>query len=116
MPELRRRLGSRKSWLVIAAVALAAAAIFDWARPAERQVSVRVYERVVIAPYRSVISPALSKVVQCRFRPTCSQYSVEAMRRHGFVKGLGLTLSRLFRCAPWTKPGTVDPVPGSQWQ
>ena len=46
----------------------------------------------------------------CRFYPTCSQYAVEALRRHGAVKGLILAGWRLLRCNPWNVGG-VDYVP-----
>ncbi len=46
----------------------------------------------------------------CRFTPTCSQYAVEALRRHGPLRGSWLTLRRLSRCHPWGGSG-YDPVP-----
>ncbi len=46
----------------------------------------------------------------CRFQPSCSQYAVEALERHGFWRGLGLSLRRLLRCHPF-HPGGYDPVP-----
>ena len=60
--------------------------------------------------YRWFISPILG--VHCRFTPTCSAYAIEAVSRHGIVRGSWLALKRILRCHPWGKSG-VDPVPGS---
>ena len=46
----------------------------------------------------------------CRFKPTCSEYTYEAVEKYGVIKGLWLGLKRFLRCGPWTKPG-YDPVP-----
>ena len=58
--------------------------------------------------YRRFVSPLLPP--SCRFYPTCSAYAVEALRVHGAMRGSGLTLLRLAKCAPW-HPGGVDHVP-----
>jgi putative membrane protein insertion efficiency factor len=58
--------------------------------------------------YQVWISPNL--MPSCRFHPSCSAYAVEALGVHGLVRGLGLTVWRLLRCAPW-HPGGWDPVP-----
>ncbi|MGH3517041.1 MAG: membrane protein insertion efficiency factor YidD [Haloechinothrix sp.] len=58
--------------------------------------------------YRTVLSPLLPP--SCRFYPSCSAYAVEALIRHGAVRGLLLTLWRLGKCGPW-HPGGLDPVP-----
>lgn len=58
--------------------------------------------------YQLSISPMLPK--SCRFTPTCSQYAVEALRKHGPVRGLWLTARRICRCHPWGGSG-YDPVP-----
>jgi putative membrane protein insertion efficiency factor len=101
----------RSSIKLIAAVVLAAAAIFDWVRPPERQASVHLYEWLVIAPYRAVVRPIASLIVHCRYSPTCSQYSLEAVRAYGLPVGVWMTTKRLFRCMPWVPQGTPDPVP-----
>lgn len=49
--------------------------------------------------YQYVISPLIGP--RCRFQPTCSQYAVEALQRHGARRGGWLTLRRLARCHPW---------------
>ncbi len=58
--------------------------------------------------YQLVLSPWLPN--SCRFTPSCSQYGVEAIRRHGAIKGTALTLERISRCHPWGGSG-YDPVP-----
>lgn len=47
----------------------------------------------------------------CKFTPTCSEYSYEAVRRYGALKGLSLSLRRIARCNPFSSPGKYDPVP-----
>lgn len=58
--------------------------------------------------YQYLVSPMLGR--NCRFEPNCSQYAVEALRRHGAGKGTWLAFRRLGRCHPW-HPGGYDPVP-----
>lgn len=58
--------------------------------------------------YQLSISPMLP--ASCRFTPTCSQYAIEALRKHGPVKGLWLAVKRICRCHPWGGSG-YDPVP-----
>ncbi|MBE3072322.1 MAG: membrane protein insertion efficiency factor YidD [Acidobacteria bacterium] len=53
----------------------------------------------------------MSRFVQCRYRPTCSEYSVEAVRRFGIRRGLILTARRVLSCRPPVPRGTFDPVP-----
>jgi putative membrane protein insertion efficiency factor len=62
----------------------------------------------IVKGYRLLLSPWLGSA--CRFEPTCSAYSLEALQRHGAVKGSYLTLYRLARCQPWCDGGH-DPVP-----
>jgi uncharacterized protein len=62
----------------------------------------------LIGVYRRAISPALPR--RCRFEPTCSAYTMEAVREHGALRGVGLGLRRIVRCHP-LNPGGVDPVP-----
>lgn len=62
----------------------------------------------ILSAYKKVLSPLLPPA--CRFEPTCSMYAKEALEKHGFVKGIGLTVRRLLRCHPFTQGG-FDPVP-----
>lgn len=63
-----------------------------------------------IRAYQRWISPWTPAM--CRFRPTCSQYAVEAVEHHGILKGTLLATWRLLRCHPFSKGGW-DPVPGT---
>ena len=58
--------------------------------------------------YRRFISPLTPPV--CRFTPTCSQYAIEAIQKHGPLRGLWLAIKRLSRCRPGGGSG-YDPVP-----
>ena len=63
----------------------------------------------LISFYRRFISPL--KRPCCRFSPTCSTYALEAIRRHGALRGAWLALRRLARCHPYYKGNFYDPVP-----
>jgi len=57
--------------------------------------------------YRLCISPIMP--ASCRFTPTCSEYAIQALKKHGPFKGSWLTIKRLARCHPWGGSG-YDPV------
>lgn len=63
---------------------------------------------LLIRGYRYAISPLLPP--SCRFHPSCSEYALEAIERHGPLSGGWLATRRLCRCHPWN-PGGLDPVP-----
>ena len=63
---------------------------------------------VLVRFYQLCISPL--KPPTCRFTPTCSSYAIQALRKHGPIRGLYLTIRRLLRCHPWGGSG-YDPVP-----
>ena len=72
-------------------------------------------KKILIAPfiflvkvYQVLISPLTPAT--CRFQPTCSHYTVEALKKHGLFYGGRLAIKRIFSCHPWGKSG-YDPVP-----
>ena len=72
-------------------------------------------KKILIAPfiflvkvYQTLISPLTPAT--CRFQPTCSHYTVEALQKHGIFYGGRLAIKRIFSCHPWGKSG-YDPVP-----
>ncbi len=64
--------------------------------------------RALVRGYQLALSPLLPAA--CRFHPTCSDYALEALERHGAVRGTWLATRRIARCHPWC-PGGHDPVP-----
>lgn len=74
-----------------------------------------MFKKILIAPfvflvriYQWIISPLLPK--SCRFEPTCSHYTIEALKVHGLWRGMILSIRRIARCNPWGGSG-YDPVP-----
>ena len=63
---------------------------------------------VPVKMYQYTISPVIGP--SCRYTPTCSQYTIEALRKHGPIKGLWLSIKRILSCNPWGGHG-YDPVP-----
>jgi hypothetical protein len=62
----------------------------------------------LVRAYRLLLKPWLGNA--CRFEPTCSAYAIEALQRHGAMRGAALGGWRLLRCQPWCNGG-CDPVP-----
>lgn len=77
------------------------ALMFVWLLP--RNVCV-----LLLRGYRAVISPLYGNV--CRYYPSCSAYTLQAIQRYGVVAGAGLGVWRILRCHPWARGG-VDDVP-----
>ena len=61
--------------------------------------------------YQAAISPYTPS--SCRYTPTCSSYSLEALQKHGIFKGGWLAIKRIGSCHPWGGSG-YDPVPGKE--
>ena len=62
----------------------------------------------LILGYQKYLSPLMRPC--CRFTPTCSEYAIEAIRKHGAFRGTGYAIWRILRCNPFSKGG-YDPVP-----
>ena len=63
---------------------------------------------LLVRGYRLALSPWFGR--QCRFTPSCSEFALEALERHGSLKGSWLAMRRIARCHPW-HAGGFDPVP-----
>ena len=61
----------------------------------------------LIKIYKYLISPLIGNT--CRYLPTCSEYCIDALREFGLLKGIFLSIKRIFSCHPWSKGG-FDPV------
>jgi uncharacterized protein len=113
-PLRNRRLGRRwgkrpELWLgAVLLVAILFAA--DATRAPQHQVSVRLFAASV-GGYHRFIHPLTGRFIRCRYSPTCSEYSVEAVRKYGIAKGGWMGLRRIVSCTPKVPMGTVDPVP-----
>ncbi len=62
----------------------------------------------IINLYKFILSPILPN--SCRYYPTCSSYAIEALKKHGAIKGSWLSIKRILKCNPWGGSG-YDPVP-----
>lgn len=71
----------------------------------------KVLQFIVLMPvyfYRYSISPLIAP--RCRYTPTCSEYAIEAVKKHGVIKGGWMAIKRIGSCHPWGGSG-YDPVP-----
>ena len=93
---------------LIALCIVAVIAVHDYAVPRGRGFAARG-AIFAIDEYRAHLSPRLRPYVRCRFKPGCSFYGRESIRKYGFLRGSARTAWRLARCGPWTKEGTLDP-------
>lgn len=109
LPALRKRLTNPVVYLALF-LTLIGLAVADSFRSPDRQITAAIYVRSV-GWYQYAVSPRIGAYVKCRYRPTCSTYSLRAVQRFGIGKGVRLTADRLFRCRSGVPMGTVDPVP-----
>ena len=109
MPTLRRWFLRPGPWLAATFLLLLLFAA-DSLRAPQNQVSVRLFSASVDA-YHRYLHPITSRFVQCRYNPTCSRYSVEAVRKYGILKGGWMSARRIASCRSTVPLGTRDPVP-----
>ena len=109
MSALRERL-KRPGTYLAPVVLLYALAGWDSFRQPSRQVTGRAYLAAVHG-YQYYGRPLLQPYIHCRYRPTCSEYSIQAVRKWGIRHGLVLTTKRLLSCTSAVPLGTPDPVP-----
>jgi putative membrane protein insertion efficiency factor len=72
-----------------------------------------VAARLLMLPIRAWRLVSIHLTPRCRFHPSCSAYALEALERHGAIRGLWLAIRRLARCHPWGGGG-IDPVPNTR--
>jgi putative membrane protein insertion efficiency factor len=109
VPPLRKFLTKPHTYLAIFAL-LMGAALFDSYRPPPNQWTSVTYVWGVRL-YQKYGRPVTSRYIQCRYRPTCSEYSLQAVQSLGIRRGLALTYRRLASCTTAVPLGTPDPVP-----
>jgi putative membrane protein insertion efficiency factor len=109
MSALRKRLKRPETYL-IPVLALWALAALDSFRAPGKQVTAQVYLGAVHG-YQRYGRRWLQPYIHCRYRPTCSEYSIQAVRKWGIRRGLLLTTKRLLSCTSAVPDGTPDPAP-----
>ena len=108
LPTLRKRLKQPETYLGVILALLATAAL-DSCKSPSKQTSVRVWSTCVLT-YQRAGRPLLDGLVVCRYKPSCSDYSIEAVQFHGISRGLFLTIKRVTSCTKDVPLGTSDPV------
>ena len=109
MSALRKRLKRPETYLFVL-LALALLAVIDSYRMPAIQSTARLYIGTVHV-YQAVGRPLLSRRIRCRYRPTCSDYSIAAVHNYGIWRGLIMTVNRINSCTVKVPLGTYDPVP-----
>jgi uncharacterized protein len=111
MSALRQRVAAFKKPHLYLAIffTLVAAAFADSFRQPADQVSARLWTSAVRL-YQKHGRPVLQSYVRCRYAPTCSEYSVQAVEKYGIRTGLYLSIKRIQSCGARVPLGTLDPV------
>jgi len=106
---LRKCLKRPETYLIAWTIVFALTAL-DSCRAPANQVTARLYVRGVLL-YRTVGHPLLEGRIRCRYIPTCSEYSIEAVQQYGIRRGLWMTIHRIDSCTRKVPLGTRDPLP-----
>ena len=109
MSALRKCLTRPQTYLAILAFLFATAAL-DSYRPPPNQRTAKAYVKMVRL-YQRYGRAVTSRYIQCRYRPTCSEYSLQAVEMYGIRRGFALTYRRLASCTTAVRLGTEDPIP-----
>jgi hypothetical protein len=109
MSALRKSLKQPHTYLALG-LCLVVLTIGDTFREPSAQITGRLYVASVHV-YQAVGRPLLKGHIRCRYEPTCSDYSIEAVQRFGIRKGLMMTDRRIRSCQATVPLGTYDPVP-----
>lgn len=109
MSILRKYLKRPEIYLAALFILIVLCALDSYRKPAD-QITAHIYVGAVHL-YQVVGRPLLEGRIQCRYRPTCSDYSIEAVKRHGIRRGLALTVKRINSCTTAVPLGTPDSVP-----
>lgn len=110
MPAVRSTVNDVKTKVLSIVLFFGLLIFCDAMRSPKNQFSACAYVGIVHT-YQSVVRPLLDGVVACRFRPTCSEYSIGAVQKYGIGRGLILTVIRLASCTNDVPMGTGDEVP-----
>jgi putative membrane protein insertion efficiency factor len=109
MPALLQRLKRPELWLA-GLLCVSLLALADAYRRPDVQLTARVWVSGV-RTYQRFGRPLLEGRVKCRYRPTCSEYSAQAVSRYGIRQGLALTVARIRSCKTDVPMGSYSPVP-----
>jgi len=110
MSTVRQRLKKPSTRIYLVLILLVVAAGADSFRQPDRQITAKIYI-AAIHGYQRWGRPVTNKFIACRYKPTCSVYSIEAVEKYGIRYGLVLTTKRLVSCRTSVPMGTPDPVP-----
>jgi len=109
VPTLRQRLKRPETYLAALALVVILAIADTYRNPAN-QITGQLYISAVHI-YQALGRPLLEGRIRCRYTPTCSEYSIDAVQEYGIRQGLALSFQRLRSCTNAVPMGTFDPVP-----